>query len=197
MNRTGWASAEEAADLYREAALGKAYDARLVLRLWTYIRPYQTWFWAAALCLPLISVFSLVQPYLLKIAIDRYLPAGDAGGLFWIAVIYALAMVGEFAFLYLQYYLTMLVAQKSLAALRLDLVAHVQRLPAQFFDRNPVGRLVTRLTTDVDVINEMFAAGAFTILMDVATLLGIVGIMMVIDWRPWRWSPWPWPRSWR
>ena len=183
MNRTGWASAEEAADLYREAALGKAYDARLVLRLWTYIRPYQTWFWAAALCLPLISVFSLVQPYLLKIAIDRYLPAGDAGGLFWIAVIYALAMVGEFAFLYLQYYLTMLVAQKSLAALRLDLVAHVQRLPAQFFDRNPVGRLVTRLTTDVDVINEMFAAGAFTILMDVATLLGIVGIMMVIDWR--------------
>ena len=77
-------------------------------------------------------------------------------------------MVGEFALLYVQYYLTMLVAQTSLADLRRDLFAHLQRLPARFFDRNPVGRLVTRLTTDVDVINEMFAAGALTILMDVA-----------------------------
>ena len=77
----------------------------------------------------------------------------------------------------------MLVAQKSLADLRVDLFAHVQRLRAAFFDRNPVGRLVTRLTTDVDVINEMFAAGALTILMDVVTLLGIVAIMLAIDWR--------------
>ena len=76
----------------------------------------------------------------------------------------------------------MLVAQRSLAALRVDLVTHLQELPTTFFDRNPVGRLVTRLTTDVDVINEMFAAGALTILMDVATLLGIVAIMMTIDW---------------
>ena len=83
-------------------------------------------------------------------------------------------MIGELAFMYLQYYLTMLVAQKSLADLRIDIFAHVQRLEAAFFDRNPVGRLVTRMTTDIDVINEMFAAGAITILMDVVTLLGIV-----------------------
>jgi len=83
----------------------------------------------------------------------------------------------------LQYYLTMLVAQKSLADLRVDIFAHVQRLEAAYFDRNPVGRLVTRMTTDIDVINEMFAAGAMTILMDVATLLGIIAIMLWIDWR--------------
>jgi ATP-binding cassette subfamily B protein len=171
-----------AADPQREADIGKAYDARLMRRLWEYIRPHRARFWAAMLCLPLTSAFSLAQPYLLKVAIDHYIAAGDRGGLQRTALLYGLAMVAEFGLLYLQYYLMMLVAQRSLAALRVDLIARLQSLPAQFFDRNPVGRLVTRLTTDVDVINEMFAAGALTILMDVATLLGIITIMMMIDW---------------
>ena len=171
-------------DLQREADIGKAYDARLMRRLWAYIRPHRGVFWAAMLCLPLTSACSLAQPYLLKVAIDHYMAVGvgDRGGLLRMALLYGFAMLAEFGFLYLQYYLMMLVAQRSLAALRVDLIAHLQQLPAQFFDRNPVGRLVTRLTTDVDVINEMFAAGALTILMDVATLLGIVGIMMAIEW---------------
>jgi len=175
-------AATAVADLHREADLGKAYDARLVRRLWVYIRPYRGWFWAAMLCLPLTSACSLAQPYLLKIAIDRYMAQGDRAGLLRTGVLYGLAMLAEFGFLYLQYYLMMLVAQRSLADLRFDLVEHLQELPARFFDRNPVGRLVTRLTTDVDVINEMFAAGALTILMDLATLLGIVAIMLTIDW---------------
>jgi ATP-binding cassette subfamily B multidrug efflux pump len=170
-------------DEQREADIGKAYDARLMRRLWVYIRPWRWWFWAAMLCLPLTSLCSLVQPYLLKVAIDTYIAQGDRAGLLRVGALYGLAMMVEFGFLYLQYTLMMVVAQRTLAALRLDLVAHLQQLPARFFDRNPVGRLVTRLTTDVDVINEMFAAGALTILMDVATLLGIVGIMLVIDWR--------------
>lgn len=171
------------ADLQSEAELGKAYDSRLLRRLWTFIRPYRRWFWGALLCLPLTSAFSLAQPYLLKVAIDRYVTARNPSGLAGVGILYALAMVGEFSFLYLQYYLTMVVAQKSLAELRLELITHLQRLPARFFDRNPVGRLVTRLTTDVDVINEMFAAGALTLLMDAFTLLGIAAIMMAIDWR--------------
>jgi len=125
----------------------------------------------------------LAQPYLLKVAIDRYVATRDVQGLGLIGVLYTAAMLGEFACMYAQYYLTMLVSQQSLADLRGDLFTHVQRLEAAFFDRNPVGRLVTRLTTDVDVINEMFAAGALTILMDVVTLLGIVGIMVAIDAR--------------
>ncbi|MFI5365607.1 MAG: ABC transporter ATP-binding protein [Candidatus Binatia bacterium] len=166
-----------------ERELGKAYDARLIRRLWRYIRPYQRDFWLAMGCLPLMSVFVLAQPYILKVTIDRYIARRDATGIAYMGLLYAAAMAGEFAFMYLQYYLTMLVAQKSLADLRIDIFAHVQKLEAAFFDRNPVGRLVTRMTTDVDVINEMFAAGAITILMDVVTLLGIIVIMLAIDAR--------------
>jgi ATP-binding cassette subfamily B multidrug efflux pump len=176
-------AAERGPGMGDEAALGKAYDARLIRRLWTYIRPYRRDFWLAMACLPATSVFVLAQPYVLKITIDRYISRGSTRGVALMGGVYAVAMVGEFAFLYLQYYLTMLVAQKSLADLRIAIFAHVQRLEAAFFDRHPVGRLVTRMTTDVDVINEMFAAGAITILMDVATLCGIVAIMLAIDWR--------------
>jgi ATP-binding cassette, subfamily B, multidrug efflux pump len=170
-------------DLEREASLGKAYDARLIGRLWGYVRPYKFQFWLAMVCLPLSSACALSQPYLLKLAIDRAMAAGDVAVLMRIAFLYALAMTAEFALLYLQYYLTMVVAQHSLADLRRDLITHVQRLPAEFFDRNPVGRLVTRLTSDVDVVNEMFAAGGLTILMDLVTLAGIVAIMLTIDFQ--------------
>jgi len=125
----------------------------------------------------------LVQPYLLKIAIDRYVEHGDAQGLTRIATFFLLAVTGEFVAVYYQYYLTMVVAQQSLADLRVALFAHLERLPQRYFDRNPVGRLVTRLTTDVDVLSEMFASGAMTIFMDGLTLLGIVAIMLWIDWR--------------
>jgi ATP-binding cassette subfamily B protein len=169
-------------DLQQEVALGRAYDARLMRRLWAYIRPYRRAFWLSLLLLPLISACSLVQPYLLKLAIDHYITGGDTAGLLRLGCIYALAMVAEFTLFYVQYVLTMQVAQRSLADLRRALFVQLQQLSAAFFDRNPVGRLVTRLTTDVDVINEMFAAGAFTIVMDVVTLLGIVVIMLAIDW---------------
>ncbi len=176
-------TAGAADDPYREADLGRAYDGRLMRRLWGYIRPFRSTFIASLLCLPVTAGLSLLQPYLLKVAIDEYVSVADTRGLLVIAVLYAISMIGEFTFLYLQYYLTMSVAQRSLAALRVDLVSHLQKLPARFFDRNPVGRLVTRLTTDVDVINEMFAAGGLTMLMDAVTLIGIITILLVIDWR--------------
>jgi ATP-binding cassette subfamily B multidrug efflux pump len=174
---------EAAVDRAREAVFDKAYDARLIRRLWAYIRPYRRDFWLAMGCLPATSIFSLAQPYLLKVTIDRYIARHNTAGVATMGTLYAAAMLGELLFLYLQYYLTMLVAQKSLADLRIDVFAHVQRLDAAFFDRNPVGRLVTRMTTDIDVINEMFAAGAMTLLMDIVTLLGIVGIMLAINAR--------------
>jgi ATP-binding cassette subfamily B protein len=166
-----------------EVELGRAYDARLLRRLWTFIRPYRREFWLATLCLPAISTFALAQPYILKLAIDRYIATRHGTGLGTMAAWYLGAVLAEVLFLYAQYVLTMLVAQKSLADLRIAVFTHVQRLDAAYFDRHPVGRLVTRMTTDIDVINEMFAAGAMTILMDVLTLLGIVAIMLAIDWR--------------
>jgi ATP-binding cassette subfamily B multidrug efflux pump len=175
--------AEADAGIHAEEAYVPGYDLELVRRLWTYLRPYRGTFWASVAMLPVISGLMLAQPYLLKIAIDRYVEHGDAAGLTRVAMLFCLAVIGEFLAVYYQYYLTMVVAQKSLADLRVDLFRHLERLPQRFFDRNPVGRLVTRLTTDVDVLSEMFASGAMTIFMDALTLLGIVAIMVWIDWR--------------
>ena len=158
----------------QEEALTKTYDVVLLRRLWRYIRPYRAHFILALVCLPLTSACILAQPYLLKLGIDGYIGEGDAEGLTRIGLFFAAALLGEFIFFYIQFQATMLVAQHSLADLRRDLFAHLQELPSSFFERNPVGRLVTRLTTDVDAINEAFSAGTLTIFMDILTLGGIV-----------------------
>ncbi len=167
----------------REEVLGKPYDLALLRRLWRYIRPYRGQFIIALLCLPLTSAFLLAQPYILKLAVDRYIAHQDPHGLATAGLLFAGALIGEFVFFYGQYYSTMTVAQKSLADLRLELFAHLQELPASFFERNPVGRLVTRLTTDVDAINEAFSAGTLTIFMDLLTLIGIVVILLTLNLR--------------
>jgi len=166
-----------------EEQAGKAYDLRILHRLWAYVRPYHGTVWLALLLSPLQQVFGLVQPYLVKLGIDRYILRGDAPGLRRLGVVFVAAVVGEFTAYYWQQYLTMVVAQRSLADLRVGLFARVQRFPMEFFDRNPVGRIVSRLTTDVDVLQEMFAAGAMTIVLDVLGLLGIVAFMFWINWR--------------
>lgn len=168
-------------DGQREEALGKTYDVALLRRLWRYVRPYRGQFLLSVICLPLTSAFLLAQPYILKIAVDGYIAHNDAEGLAKAGLLFVAALIGEFVFFYLQYQATMTVAQRSLSDLRVDLFNHLQELPASFFDRNPVGRLVTRLTTDVDAINEAFTAGTLTIFMDVLTLVGIVVIMLTID----------------
>jgi ABC-type multidrug transport system fused ATPase/permease subunit len=169
------------ADLSGEEELGKAYDARLLRRLWGYVRPYQRVFWCAVLLSPVNQLFTLVQPYLLKLGIDRYLSRRDLGGLRTLSLVFAVAVVGEFLSQYGQQYLTTVVAQQSLADLRVALFARLQRFPMRFFDANPVGRVVSRVTTDVDVLQEMFAAGAMTIALDALRLLGIVGFMVWIN----------------
>jgi ATP-binding cassette subfamily B multidrug efflux pump len=161
----------------RDEITGKAYDLRLMMRLWGYVRPYRRMFAYSVFYLLVSSLALLAQPYLLKVAIDRYMAAKDLGGLSGMALLFVVAAVVELGAFYGNYYLTMLVAQRALSDLRVEVFAHLQRLPMAYFDRNPVGRLVTRMTTDVDVINEMFAAGALTIAMDGLTLLGIVAIL--------------------
>jgi ATP-binding cassette subfamily B multidrug efflux pump len=177
------APARGAGGIHAEDELERAYDVELIRRLWRFIHPYRRIFWLSAAILPVTSALMLAQPYILKLAIDRYVDKGDVAGLTRMAALFLGAVIGELLALYFQYWLTMAVAQKSLADLRLALFEHLERLPQAFFDRNPVGRLVTRLTTDVDVLNEMFATGSMTIFMDALTLLGIVGVMLWIDWR--------------
>ncbi len=165
---------------HAEQRLGRTRDAQILAGLWRFIRPYRGLFWLAIGLLPAVSACLLAQPYIIKRVIDDHIATGNLEGLGAWTALFAAVVLAEFFLLYWQHYVTMLVAQKSLADLRVAVFDKVQTMEAAYFDRNPIGRLVTRMTTDVDVINEMFAAGALTVLMDAITLVGIVAIMMTI-----------------
>jgi ATP-binding cassette, subfamily B, multidrug efflux pump len=165
---------------HQEETLGKAYDLRLIRRLWRYIRPYKRLFFLAMLLLPIQQAFGLAQPYLMKIGIDQYIAQADLSGLQVVALLFLGAIIGETVMIFFHYYLTMAVAQRCLADLRVELFSHVQKLPMAYFDRNPVGRLVTRMTTDVDVLQEMFSSGVMTLISDFVMVVWIVGIMFYL-----------------
>ncbi len=175
-----------------EEVIGKAYDGRLMRRLLVYMRPYRKSIALALLCLLVYSLLQVCGPLLTKLAIDRYLTPGihpsatvfdrwlspnAATGLAQIAALYLAVLVGvlfsEFGELYIMQY----VGQFAMFDLRRQLMSHLQTLDVAFFDHNPVGRLVTRLTTDVDVLNDLFASGVVTILGDLLTLAFIVFTM--------------------
>ena len=169
--------------MHDEEILGKAYDARLMRRLWRYTRPY-TWLVAAALaCLILDGVMQLVGPLMTQRVIDVALPAGDAGLVWRSATLFAASLIVGFACQYGETMLTSLLGQRVMRDLRRDIFGHVQRLPVVFFDRNPVGRLVTRVTSDVEALNELFTAGVVSGLGDLFTLLAISTLMLATDWR--------------
>ena len=165
----------------QEEVIGKVYDTRLIKRLWRFVVPYRRLFWLAMLLLPLQQGFGLAQPYLMKIGIDRYIAGRDLWGLQNVGLLFFGALLGETITVFFNYYLTMLVAQRCLADLRVAVFAHVQKLPMSYFDRNPVGRLVTRLTTDVDVLQEMFSSGVITLIADFVMVIWILGIMFYFD----------------
>jgi ATP-binding cassette subfamily B protein len=164
----------------QEEILGKAYDFRLIQRLWHFIRPYKRLFLLSLLLLPLQQALGLAQPYLMKVGIDQYIAGKDLWGLQNIMLLFFGALVGETVAAFAHYYLAMLVAQRCLADLRVAIFSHVQKLPMSYFDRNPVGRLVTRMTTDVDVLQEMFSSGVVTLIADFIMVIWIVGIMFYL-----------------
>src|SRR3989304_1430473 len=166
--------------LQQEESLGKAYDFRLIQRTWKFIVPYKRFFFLAMALLPLHHALGLAQPYLMKIGIDQYIAARDLVGLRNVGLLFLAALIGETLTLFFHYSLTMEVAQRCLADLRVALFSHVQKLPMSYFDRNPVGRLVTRMTTDVDVLQEMFGAGVMTLISDCIMLVWIVLIMFYL-----------------
>ncbi|HEX2228082.1 MAG TPA: ABC transporter ATP-binding protein [Candidatus Binatia bacterium] len=167
----------------QEEILGKAYDFRLIKRLWKFIAPYKRLFLVAMLLLPLQQAFGLAQPYLMKVGIDQYIAHRDLAGLQAVALLFLVALLGETVTVFSHYYLTMVVAQRCLTDLRVAVFSQVQKLPMSYFDRNPVGRLVTRMTTDVDVLQEMFSSGVMTLISDFVMVLWIVAIMFYLDMR--------------
>jgi ATP-binding cassette subfamily B multidrug efflux pump len=166
-----------------EELLGKAYDARLMRRLLGYLRPYTAQVVAAFFAIITGSALQLVQPYLIKLAIDRYIPAGDLGGLNQMALAFLAILLGSFACEYVQTFAMQLTGQRIMFDLRMQIYTHLQRLDIQYYDRNPIGRLMTRVTTDVDVLNDLFTSGVITVFGDVFTLVGIMIVMLSLNWR--------------
>jgi ATP-binding cassette subfamily B protein len=163
--------------------LGKAYDGRLMRRLLTYLRPYRGQVLVAVVAIIGHSALDLVPPYLTKTVIDRYIPIGDLAGLGSIAALYLVALIASFLLEYLQTWTMQVIGQKIMFDLRMQLVSHLHRLDLRFYDRNPVGRLMTRITTDVDVLTELFTSGVVSVFGDVFTLIGIMGVLIWMDWR--------------
>jgi ATP-binding cassette subfamily B multidrug efflux pump len=183
-----------------EEVLGKAYDSRLMARLLKYLRPYR---WQVALALASIvlkSFADVLGPYLTKVAIDRYLApqvaaSGTSSGIWsWlsprattgiaqIAAIYVGLLIFSFLLEFLQTYFMQWTGQKVMFDLRRQIFRHLQRLHVAFYDKNPVGRLVTRVTTDVDALNEMFTSGVVSIFEDLFVLFGILGVMLCMNWK--------------
>jgi ATP-binding cassette subfamily B protein len=179
-------------DFREEEALGKAYDARLARRLLRYLRPYK-WRVVFALVLTLaVTPLELVTPYLFKVSVDSYIVpvvehrlARDVGmrGILWVALAFIVTLFLSFAVQYVQIRVMQRVGQQTMYDLRGEIFHHLQRLPMSFYDRSPVGRLVTRVTTDVDALNELFAAGIVTMLNDFVLLVGIAVFLLWLNWR--------------
>lgn len=169
--------------MHEEEALGKAYDARLMRRLLRYVRPYTSLVAGALALLFIDAALQLVGPLLTRHVIDVALPARDFGAVRLAAMLFAGALVAQFALSYGETILTALLGQRVMRDLRMEIFTHLQRMPVAFFDRNPVGRLITRVTADVDALNEMFTAGVVAGLGDLFTLLAIGVLMFVVDWR--------------
>jgi ATP-binding cassette, subfamily B, multidrug efflux pump len=168
---------------HEEEVLGKAYDARLMRRLLAYLWPYRLQAATALASIIAASVLQLAQPYIMKIAIDRHIAVGDLRGLNVIAGVFLAVLLASFALEYLQTWVLQMTGQRIMFDIRMQIYGHLQRLDLQYYDRNPVGRLMTRVTTDVDVLNDLFTAGVVSIFGDVFTLLGIMIVLVVMDWR--------------
>jgi ATP-binding cassette subfamily B multidrug efflux pump len=169
--------------LPRADVLGRAYDGRLMRRLAAYVAPYRTQVALTLLTLLASGAVQLVQPYLVKEVIDGFIVKRRAEGLGIPAGLFLLTLGGDFVLSFLQVYLLERTGQSVVFDLRNAVFAHLQRLPSAFFDRTPVGRLMTRITTDVEAINEAFTSGVVLILADVAKLSGIVVILIAMDAR--------------
>ncbi len=169
--------------IHEEDVLGKAYDAVLMRRLLGYLRPYKAQVAIALSAIIAASALQLVQPWLMKIAIDRYIANGDLSGLDWIALAFLGTLLVSFGLEYVQTWTLQMTGQRIMYDMRMQIYRHLQRSDLQFYDRNPVGRLMTRVTSDVDVLNDLFAAGVVSIFGDVFTLTGIMIVLVIMDWR--------------
>src|SRR5688572_25421113 len=166
-----------------EDVLGKACDARLMRRLLQYLRPYWRQVLLALVAIVVGGLASLAQPYPIKVAIDRHIAAGALAGLERFVLVFLAVLLVGFAAEYVQTWTMQLTGQRIMFDLRMAVYGHLQRLDLRYYDRNPVGRLMTRVTSDVDVLNDLFTSGVVTAFGDVFMLVGIMVTMLWMNWQ--------------
>jgi ATP-binding cassette subfamily B protein len=171
------------AEFHEEDVLGKAYDGRLMRRLLVYLEPYRALLIGAIAILLAQAVLALAGPLFTREVIDVALPAGNVSLVTRLALLLAATLVIQFTLEYAGTILTSLLGQRVMRDLRMQIFTHLQRLSIPFFDRTPVGRLITRVTSDVEALNELFTAGVVAGVGDLFTLAVISVVMLVIDWR--------------
>jgi len=169
--------------LHEEEILGRAYDARLMRRLIRYLRPYRWHVVLGIFTSLLISGMEAVRPLFTKIAVDVDIANGDKRGLLVTTALFFSVLVVRGFIQYINAYLTQWIGQRTIYDLRIEVYRHIQRLSLRFFDRTPVGRLITRVTNDVEVLNEMFSSGIVMVFSDVFTIIGIFYFMFSMDWQ--------------
>jgi ATP-binding cassette subfamily B protein len=163
--------------------IGKAYDARLMRRLLGYLRPYWRSVALGLVVIVLTSLLQLVQPWLTKIAIDRYIAHGDLAGVGRIALIFLAVLAAVFVLEFAQTWISQTIGQRIMFEMRMAIYGHLQRVDVAYYDRHAVGRLMTRVTSDVDALNDLFSAGVVAVFGDAFMLAGIVGVVLYMDWR--------------
>ncbi|MBI1748631.1 MAG: ABC transporter ATP-binding protein [Acidobacteria bacterium] len=168
---------------YDDHIMGKAYDGQMMRRLLGYLRPYGRHVALAIVLIILISALKIIGPYLTKIAIDRYIAAADLAGLGKLGLIYLAILVALFGLEYLQTFLLNSIGQRVMYDLRMQIFSHTQKLDVAYFDRTPVGRMMTRITSDVDALNELFTSGVVTIFGDIVNLSGIILALFLMNYR--------------
>ncbi len=178
-------------DFREEEKLGKLYDSRLTRRLMKYLRPYK---WKVVLAVSLtllVAGADILGPKLFEVGIDRYVVPAATGslvhsaavkGLLWVVAAFLGALAASFGLQYMQVSIMSWVAQETMYDMRKEIFAHLQQLPMSFYDRSPVGRLVTRVTTDIDALNDLFSSGIVMMLNDFVMLFGLAAFL--IDWHP-------------
>jgi ATP-binding cassette, subfamily B, multidrug efflux pump len=179
-------------NLHEEEALGKAYDSRLMQRLLQYMKPYRLRVTLALLLVAVVTPLELAPPLVFKRAIDHFfVPALNHtlsentawNGILWLSLLLLFVLIFDFLAQYIQIRIMQRVGQETMYDMRREIFGHLQRLPMSYYDRNPVGRLVTRVTSDVDALNDLFAAGVVTMINDFFLLAVMAGLLFYIDRR--------------
>ncbi len=168
---------------YEKELSGSPIDKKTAIRLLGFIKPYRYLFALTIFLLLMTALLQIAGPYLIKLAIDNHITPGKSEGLLYIVLLYGLVILFEFIIRYFQGYYTEYLGQKIMYDMRMDIFKHIQKLPMSYFDRNPVGRTMTRVTTDVQSLNEMLSSGIVTLFGDLFMITGIMGIMLALNWK--------------